>query len=173
MQRQNLYQGIPPTPDRSFVRQLKEFDKTLDVVFNRRARRFMIVKERAYGAPYTLMLVEAEDGGFRHPDQRELHALFYGDLWRHGGHKERIRKGEERAVAHQAKQEKDIDQEFRDITADNKIQLRNTWRKATNQGSKAPEFARLAYRNPGLTVDQIRTARASGQDPWARTAKVA
>lgn len=167
-----MYQGVPPKPDWAFVKALKEFDPKLDVVFDRVAERFIIRKQRAWGKPWGVLLVETADCRFRQPDQRDIKMLYDGDLWRHGGVKEHILRGEERMKAHQEKQERDNVEEIKNAGRDDKIQLSNTWRKATNQGSKAPEFRKLDdIRKPGaLTIGEIRTAKAAGRDPWRKVA---
>lgn len=162
-----MYQGVKPSPDPSFVKRLREYDRRLSVVFDRGIERFLITRESNYGKPFAVMVVRRDDGGFRQPDQRDLKILALGDLWRGGGVKEHIRRGEERAAKYEADMERQATQEIKERGRDDKIQLMNTWRKATNQGSKAPEFRRVELNKRGKTVEQIRADRAAGRDPWA------
>lgn len=163
------YQGIPPTPDRVFVRDLRTFDHKLKIEFDRHARRFVIVRVMPWGAPYLIWVIEAEDGGFRQPDQRDLKALYLADLWRHGGVKERIIKGEQKILDNQVKEEKHAEDTLRDATKDDKLQLRKTFRQASNDGKANSEFRRIENQGPGLTLSQIRAAKAQGIDPWQKT----
>lgn len=166
-----MYQGVTPVPDSTFVKDLKQFDSRLDVTFDRVAERFIIRRDRGWGKPWGVLLVETEDGRFRQPDQRDIKHLWDGDLWRHGGVEARIRRGDVRRDEYEDKLTKDADDELRAITKENKIQLSNTFRKATNQGSKTPEFRRVEVKNSrALTLKEIRTARAAGRDPWAKAA---
>lgn len=169
-----MYQGIPPNVDTKFLGDLKRYDRKLNVIFSREAERFVIVRERAWGPPFQLFLVENEDGSFRQPDNRDIFVLAISDLWKNRQEaNDRIRDGENAMQAYQEKEERDQRDEFRAIARDNKIQLKNTYRKASNQGSKAPEFRRINVGGRGLTLDQIKQARAAGADPWAGQQKVA
>lgn len=166
-----MYQGVTPVPDKAFVKDLKQFDSRLDVVFDRVAERFIIRKDRGWGKPWGVLLVETQSGAFRQPDQRDIKRLWEGDLWRHGGVDAHIRRGEERMKAAEEKEEKDAEDTIKQATREDRIQLSNTFRKATNQGSKAPEFRRVEVQNSrALTVEQIKAARAAGRDPWAKAA---
>lgn len=161
-----MYQGVTPVPDRQFLKDLKLFDDKLDVEFNREYERFVVIRKRAYGDPFVVWVVDSEHGQFRQPDQRDINALFYADLWRHGGVRGRIQRGEKYMADYAEKEDRDAAQDLRDITKDSKYQLRNTFRKATNEGGKSSEFARINVKPKGLTAAQIREARSSGRDPW-------
>ena len=166
-----MYTGVAPVPDWAFVKELKQFDSKLDIVFDRMAERFIIRRDRGWGKPWGVLVIETMDGNFRQPDQRDIKKLWEGDLWKHGGVKEHIRRGEEKMLNHKEKQTKDAEDELRAVTRDNKIQLSNTFRKASNQGSKAPEFRRVEVKNSrALTAEQIRSARQRGVDPWSKAA---
>jgi hypothetical protein len=149
------------------VKDLREFDPLLRVRFERRLERFVVTKRRAFGDDFNVLVVETEDGQFRQPDRRDIKALYDGDLWRHGGVQERIRSGEERMKKHEEDRDKEIEEESRARTLDSKIQLGNAYRKTFNEGSKAPELRRIELNRRGLTIEEIRSARAAGQDPWA------
>ena len=155
-----MYQGVTPTPDRVFVRKLKEFDPRLSVEFSREDHRFVITRDAVcpgdagYRA-YKLWVVETAAGNFRQPDERDIYALWLGDLWRHGGVKARIMEGEAEILRRHEKEEKDIDQEFHDITKDNKRQLINTFKKASGEGKYGGEFRRIKVKNKGKTWSEI------------------
>lgn len=155
------------------MKDLKRYDPKLDVIFNREYEVFIIVRKAAYGPPHQILPVEAEDGTFRQPDNRDLFTLAVADLWRSGQEAgDRVRKGEEHMLDAMEKEDNKITEEFREYTRDDKLQWKNTWRKALNQGSKQPEFRRIEQRGPGLTLGEIKKARAAGQDPWAGHSKV-
>jgi hypothetical protein len=167
-----MYKGVPPVPDRAFVKTLKEYDNKLDIVFDRMAERFIIRRQRAFGQPWGVLLVETDDAQFRQPDGRDMRKLYEADLWKNGGVDARIRRGEQTMWDYEEKLERDTREHFRAVSRDNKIQLKNTYRKATNMGSKAPELRKIEeVRKPGaLTLDQIKAARAAGRDPWVKAA---
>jgi len=56
---------------------------------------------------------------------------------------------------------------LREASRDDRRQLKNTWRKACNLGKGNADFRRVEIERKGLTIEQIRAAKASGQDPWA------
>jgi hypothetical protein len=161
-----MYQGVTPAPDSTFVKDLRAFDPLLRVRFERRMERFVITKRRAFGDDFNVLVVQTDDGGFRQPDRRDIQMLYEGDLWRHGGVNARIRRGEEHMKEFQEKQDREIEQESLARTRDSKIQLSNAYRKTFNDGSKAPELRRIELNRKGLTINEIRSARAAGQDPW-------
>ena len=163
-----MYKGITPTPDSNFLNKLKEFDPQLGVKFFREFSRFVIIKPRAYGPPWQILLIETEDRQFRFPDERDIAALWLGDLWRHGGVEERITQGEERAKAVKSQEEKRAKETLREASRDDRRQLKNTWRKACNLGKGNADFRRVDIEQKGLTIDQIRSAKIQGQDPWAK-----
>jgi hypothetical protein len=163
-----MYYGVPPVPDWVFVRDLREFDPHLRIRFERRFEKFVISKRRAFGDDFNVLVVQMDNGAFRQPDQRDIKKLYEGDLWRHGGVKERIRRGEEKMQEAEVKSAANAEDELKANTRENKIQLSNTYRKAFNEGSKAAEIRRIDVQNPrARTVEQIKSARAAGKDPWA------
>lgn len=162
-----MYAGVPPSPDPVFVRDLKTFDDKLRLQFSRQLGKFVVTKQRAFGDDFIVLVVQSDDGGFRHPDQRDIKQLYAGDLWRHGGVKERIRKGEEQMLGAEQKDIDNATDELKARTREDKIQLSKAYRRAFNEGSKASEVRRIDVKNPrGRTADQIKSARAAGKDPW-------
>jgi hypothetical protein len=163
-----MYYGVPPVPDWVFVRDLREFDPQLRIRFERRFEKFVISKKRAFGDDFNVLVVQTDNGAFRQPDQRDIKKLYDGDLWRHGGVKERVRRGEEQMLEAEPKGIANAEDELKARTRENKIQLSNAYRKTFNEGSKAPELRRIDVQNPrARTIEQIKSARAAGKDPWA------
>jgi len=66
------------TPDRTFVRKLKEQDRNLGCHFN--GRHFVITYQRAYGDPVAIWVVMGDNQGFRQPDQRDLDEVMKSDI---------------------------------------------------------------------------------------------
>jgi len=140
------------------------------VEFSREAHRFVIAKPRAHGPAWQLHLVESDTGDFRQPDERDIARLWLGDLWRHGGVRDRIRKGQEYMEDYKAREDRKINEEFRETSRDNKIQLKRMHRRdILGDGKGNAEFRRVDPNRKGLTVEEIRRARSQGSDPWAQT----
>lgn len=138
-----MYKGVTPAPERRFVKDLKAYDDKLFVEFDRRFERFVIRRKTTLKPYPDIWVVQGEQGEFRQPDQRDMVVLWMADLWKNGGVRKRIEDGEEKILAAREKEEADIAQNFRDATKDNKYQLRNAYRKASNDGKVAPHTRRV------------------------------
>lgn len=122
-----------PRADSSFMRRLKNLDPKLGCEFDRDTERFFITYARAVGPPVPVLVVKnAVNGGFRHPDNREIIALQKGDL---------TKKSLDSRLAETAKYMEDVRTKtckdrrtnIRDYTKDDKLQLM----RAINPSSKA------------------------------------
>lgn len=71
-------------PDRVFMKDLKRLDKNLGCYFEVAHGHFVITYKRPFGDPIPLFMVEAEDGGFRQPDKRDMNRLHESDTHRPG-----------------------------------------------------------------------------------------
>lgn len=140
--------GDTPTPDRGFVQKLKEFDKNLWVEFDRKLSCFVIYQPSVrYGkAVAHVVRPESDEVPYRQPDERDIANLYVTDFARKSA-KRRITEGEEKIVNAHQKSDKDAADDLRDKTKDDRIQLRNTYIKATNQGKAAHVFRHPE--NPG------------------------
>ena len=122
-----------PQADSSFMRRLKELDPKLGCEFDRDTERFFITYSRAVGPPVPVLVVKnAINGGFRHPDNREIISLQKGDLTRESLDS-RLTKTAHYMENVRAKTRKDRRSNIRDMTKDAKLQLM----RATNPSSKA------------------------------------
>ena len=150
-----MYKGIPPSPDPRFMRKLKEYDKKLYFEFDRALSRFVIRREIIGREDPKIWVVETEDGRFRQPDERDIAVMYMADLWRHGGVKQRVMLGEQKLLEHERIQEQKAKQELREATLDNKYQLRNTYRKAANDGKALPPFRQILPKSKGKTYKEL------------------
>ncbi|MFA5340315.1 MAG: hypothetical protein WC332_00920 [Clostridia bacterium] len=127
------------TPERGFMRLLKNLDKRLDCVFRKEHEHFVIVYDRGYGQPVNLLLVKRDDGGFRQPDMREIAVLSEGDM-----EKQRVKDRLEKTAKymHDVRSADDTKRKdmIRNMTKDDKIQLRNAFNKMTGAGKKIPAY---------------------------------
>lgn len=142
-----------PTPDRSFMKDLRTLDKRLGIKFN--GFNFVITYERALGEPANVLLVKRDDGGFRQPDRRDIEALRKGDLnnFRMKDHLDRM------AYIYTQIQEKaraNAQDEIRHMTRDNKRQLVNAFARATNDRKANATFRRVDQKRKGKTIEEIR-----------------
>jgi len=150
-----MYKGIPPSPDPRFMRKLKEYDKKLYFEFDRVLSRFVIRRKVEIREDPKIWIVETEDGRFRQPDERDIAVLYMADLWRRGGVKHRIRVGEQKLLEYERVQEQKMRDELRDVTKDNKYQLRSTFRKATNDGKALSPYRQLLPKAKGKTYKEL------------------
>jgi len=130
------------TPDRVFTKDLKRLDNKLGCYYNPDHEHFVITYDRPVGKPAEIMMVENQDGAFRQPDKRDIDTLCEGDIHR-TDIKTRLRKGAAYMENYRNKQEENIRASMREATLDDKIQLRNTYAKATNSGKGNSAFRRI------------------------------
>lgn len=137
------------SPDRGFVKKLKALDSNLGCRFVPRHGHFVITYRRAVGEPVPVLLIEGEDGGFRHPDDRDIRKLQEGDLQR-VPMKERLRQ-----VAAYMERDREVRarkraEMLRDMTKDGKLQLSRTIGKIDhNPGGKRMPFRRINLKPKG------------------------
>ena len=131
---------IGPAPERGFVKSLKTMDKKLGIKFN--GKNFVVTYDRPYGEPANIHLVRTADGGFRQPDTRDLNFIKSGDM-----ENDRLKDRLDRLARHcediRAKMKKKGREEIRDMTKDNKVQLKNAFIKANNLGKANSAFRRI------------------------------
>jgi len=142
------------TPDRAFMNKLKQLDKRLDCIYRLDIERFVITWHMPAGPPSELFVVRAEDGGFRHPDMRELHMLSEGDLHR-TGIRSRLEKTEKYMREYREQQEKFEADEIRNQTRDDKIQLSQAYRTAFNIGTKRSAHRRIIPKTKGKSFNEL------------------
>lgn len=72
-----------PEPSESFVRELKNIDKDLDVKWNKKIQRFMVHHKDRRGKVYPVMRVQYKDGSYKPLDKRTVDAMKYSNRLRH------------------------------------------------------------------------------------------
>ena len=139
------------SPDRSFVRELRNIDRRLGVKWN--GLHFVITYNRGYGEPVNILQIKAENGAFRQPDQRDLIRLREGDLASGETMDARLRR-----LSYISEQARDRLREktrtdIRDMTKDNKNQLQRAFREVANTGGKANSaFRRITPKPKTQTI---------------------
>ena len=121
------------TPNIFFMKQLKELDARLGCRFREDLQRFVITWEKIWGENDEIMVVSKYY--FRQPDRRELLVLCDGDLHR-GDMRDRMNKTAAYFEDYRERQDKNVADDFRNLTKDDSIQLQNTFRKTYNTGGK-------------------------------------
>jgi len=128
----------------SFPKRLKEIDPNLSCKFDERNKRFMIryqTKNPKIGNA-KIMLIEGEDGKFRHPDLRDIDTIMESDINRREP-KDRIKEVAEYMVEERKKDRIRAREMIRDRTKDDKIQLMNAFSKIAGVGKGSSAFRRI------------------------------
>ncbi len=130
------------TPERGFMKTLKNLDKRLDCVFRKEHSHFVITYDRGYGEPVNLILVKTDDGGFRQPDMREIKLLSDGDL-----NNQRVKDKLERTAKYmQEVRERDVinrNDMIRQRTKEDRIQLMDAFQKVHGSGKRKAAFRQI------------------------------
>jgi hypothetical protein len=140
-----------PTPTgtmNSFPKQLQQLDPHLDCKFNDAINKFVIRWQRQDRSWITLMIVEDEDGSFRHPDMRELVTLKHWDM------EERrivdvMREIAEYMVDARKKDRENASDLIRQQTIENKIQLIQVFTRLANVSKGNSAFRRIQAKARG------------------------
>jgi len=152
-----MWQGITPIPDSGFMRKLKVFDPNLDCEFNRHVERFIITQPSRLGSGKLVAAVVENPGKdhYRQPDDRDLAHLAKGDFERKS-HKRRIQEGEQYMLEYEEEQDKKVEEDIRNRTKDDKLQLMHTYQHAAGFRADAhnPAFARVNPRIKGKRIQR-------------------
>ena len=130
------------TPDRSFMRNLKQLDKRLNCIFRPEHNHFVITYDRGYGEPVNLCMVKTDSGGFRQPDMREIKFISDGNM-DNVRLKDRLQEVSKYLYEVRANDRKKAKENIRDRTRDDKIQLMSAFNQAHGAGKKTPAFRRV------------------------------
>jgi hypothetical protein len=135
-------------PDRVFMQRLKALDKRLGCEYAWGHGHFVITYKRANGDDVPLFVVEAEDGGFRQPDRRDLDFLMKADLER-----ESIRDRLDRTAKYmedvRAHKRRTVKGEIRDMTKESKIQISSILSRMAGGGKGNATFRRITHKPKG------------------------
>ncbi len=113
-------------PDKTFRQDLKRLDRRLGTKFN--GQHFVVTFDRGYGEPVNIWVVKAENGGFRHPDNRDISKLKESDLARED-YRIKFMRVSQHYEALREKARKSRHELFRDLTKDGKRQLRRAYER--------------------------------------------
>lgn len=127
-----------PTPDRSFMRDLKRLDKNLGIKFN--GEHFVITYTVPNGV-VNIWKVAAGDRGFRQPDHRDIEILQQSDIERESPEQKQKRVDRYMAAIRAADKKRSAEN-IRDWTKDGKIQLHRAFARI-NGGKHNSAFRRI------------------------------
>ena len=133
-------------PEKHFMKQLKDLDPRLGCEFREDLERFVITWEKFWGPPDEIMVVSKEH--FRRPDRRKLLFLCSGDLHRIDM-REQLEKTSAYFDDYRKKQDEFAQDEIRNMTKDDKVQLANAFRRTFNTGGKPSTYRRIEPRPKG------------------------
>ncbi|KKN52254.1 hypothetical protein LCGC14_0614740 [marine sediment metagenome] len=152
-----VWNGLTPAPDTGFVRKLRDFDPTLRVQFSRQLGKFIITQPSNLSGRTLAAVVEGEDcnnSGFRQPDMRDVRVLHEADFQRKAAD-QRILEGEEYMLGFQDDFDDKVAQELRECTVDDKIQLVNTYNRASNSGKGVTAYRQVTPKAKGKVYKNL------------------
>jgi len=136
------------TPDRTFVKDLKKLDPRLGCEFNRNHGHFVVNYKRAHGGSAPIFMVKGDKGEFRQPDKRDLDFLHSGDLTREDM-ETKIQKSALYMEKVREKKQKEAQDNIRNATKDDKIQLTKAFGRIAGGGKNNSTFRRIKPKSKG------------------------
>jgi hypothetical protein len=140
-------------PDRIFMERLKQLDPKLGCKFVPEHEHFVITYARPIGEPVNVWLIKGDDGGFRHPDERDLRKLASSDLHR-VPIKERLKEAAQYMERDREQRRRKRREEIRDRTKDDKLQLMRAAAQldSASGGKHNQAFRRVDLKPKGTTI---------------------
>lgn len=137
-------------PSHTFMQRLRCMDSRLGCEFNTKTGRFNITYQRATGLPVPLIQVNSDSGGFKFPDERELKMLYDGDMNKMTL-RERLNKTSKYVQDYRENAEKKARENIRDMTKDNKHQLKNVFDRVDGQ-AQTTHFRKIEPKPKGEVI---------------------
>jgi hypothetical protein len=147
-----MWQGVTPSPDPTFMRKLKEYDRRLDCHFDRKLERFVITQRGKVSGRVPFLVVDDPNlPHYRQPDTRELAEIHMADMWNkiQRGWKEAVQEGEDYILGYEEKQDKKTKEEIHEVTKDNKHWLRKKYQQWFNQSKGTRPFRQVTPKPKG------------------------
>lgn len=153
-------------PPRGFMRDLKRLDRRLGCFFNAEDEVFVITYLRPQGDPVPIAKCAGrqEDGSFRYPDSRDLEFVASGDLERESIHS-RLDKAAYYMEKYREKKREEARENIRNLTKDDKIQLKNAMARIADGGKhnsafrvrsrQVPKFGQRLISSPGTVSNRF------------------
>lgn len=128
------------TPDRSFMKDLKNLDKNLGCKFN--GRFFVVTYQRPYGEPVNLYAIKGPDNSFRHPGQKDIEIIAASNIERESP-KEKFQRISQHMEEVRIKKRHEAKENIRLMTKDDRRQLSKAFTQTTNLGKGNSAFRRI------------------------------
>ena len=138
---------LSPNPDRSFMKDLRLMDKRLGCKFN--GEHFVITYDRGYGTPVNIARIKGKDDGFRQPDRRDLEFIRSGDMENDSVRRRLDRISYTAAKEEQMERQAKVKENIKDMTKDDKLQLRRWFSNKYNLSKGNSEFRRINVKPKG------------------------
>lgn len=143
-----------PEVDRSFLRDLKNLDRRLDVKFN--GEHMVVTYDRGHGEPVNIYHVKDDStGGFRQPHQGDLKIIWQGDLARGEKPEMRVKKLAYYSEKMREKQRAEAKDNIRHMTRENKRYLSQQVTRLVNYGKGNSSVRRITPKRSKNTVMTI------------------
>ncbi len=156
-----MFNGLTPSPDSQFVKDLKAFDPKLGVRFCRKRGQFVITQPSQLSGRVDALAISGDHGGgYRQPNIRDIRALYHGDFARKRS-KDMVQEGENRMREQEQKHREFVKGEIDAQTRDNKRQLANTYNRAFNNGKGVTGFRQIPIKSKGYVVKDRRKLQTS------------
>lgn len=133
------------------MNRLREISPDLGCKYDGTHEHFVITHRRAVGEPVPIMLIEADGGGFRHPDERDIRKIQEGDTYRVPV-KDKLKLVAKYMADDREKKRKEARDTIRDRTKDDKIQLARAATKVLNTSKANAQFRRIDIKPRGKTI---------------------
>jgi hypothetical protein len=144
------------SPDRVFVNDLKKLDPNLGCHYEPDHHHFVITYKRAVGTAVPIMLIKTADGGFRHPDQRDIIKLAESDTHRIDAMAQ-IKKAADYMERERARIRQKARDDIRNMTKDDKLQLAPKVARLDG-GKHNSTFRRINLKPRGKSVNELQNA---------------
>ena len=161
-----MYQGITPSVDPQFKKELKRFDPNLDIEFNRKFGTFVITQPSKLSGRVPAMAIapeaheQNEGRTWRQPNMNDIRALHRADFARKRM-KDMVKEGEDRVQDRMKRDQEFAKDEIMARTKEDKIQLANTFTKAFNLGKGVTGFRQVPKKSKGYKVIDRRKLQTS------------
>ena len=130
------------------MKDLKVLDKRLGCKYETSHGHFVVDYKRAQGQPVPIFMVKGDKGEFRHPDRRDLDFLHSGDLTREDMDT-KIQKSALYMEKVRENKQKEAQDNIRNATKDDKIQLTKAFGKIAGGGKNNSTFRRIKPKSKG------------------------
>jgi hypothetical protein len=133
------------------MERLKAISPDLGCKYEPGHEHFVITHRRPIGQPVPILLIEGDQGEFRHPDQRDIKKILESDTHRVPV-KDRLKVVAKYMEDDRAKKRKAVKDEIRERTKDDRRQLTRAFARAANVSKANSEFRRVDIKPRGVTI---------------------